>query len=238
GPMGDTASVVLDLTEAKPRLRACARDFIAPAAKLLDDDEAVLPRQRSYRLLHSKIEGAANHRDLMQGLALAPGGTARRMLAALGEPNPDIEKAIRARRNLTSLAETPANALTDPDRLLAQIKPTLASLPADQGAAAALAIANQYVHMGQWSMAKEAYLLLVDRYPNSPQAVDGYRWLIQHNSSSEARRRQERGHFMAVANAEYRIAGPNTKMATERVKFELTGSGVEATQTQQLYPLG
>src|SRR5262249_40158710 len=52
----ENASVVLDLTEGRPRLRASARDFIAPAAKLLDDDEAVLPRQRSYRLLHSKIE--------------------------------------------------------------------------------------------------------------------------------------------------------------------------------------
>src|SRR5262249_34180445 len=76
-------------------------------------------------------------------------------------------------------------------RTLAQVAPTLAKLPDDQGAAAAFAIANQYVRKGQWTLAREAFLLMVDRYPSHPLSADAYRWLIRHVSSSEARRRHE-----------------------------------------------
>ncbi len=39
------------------------------------------------------------------------------------------------------------------------------------------------------------FCLMVDHYPAHPLAVDAYRWLVCHVSSSEARRRQELGQF-------------------------------------------
>ena len=42
---------------------------------------------------------------------------------------------------------------------------------------------------------------MVDRYPAHPLSVDAYRWLIRHNSSSEARRRQELGQFLVLTQA-------------------------------------
>src|SRR5205085_3705834 len=104
----------------------------------------------------------------------------------------------RMRRHLESLAEN----MSDPGKALAQIGPALAGLPDDQGAAAALSIAHQYARRGQWLLAREAYLLMVDRYPAHPLTADAYRWLIRYSASSEARRRHELGQFLVLTTAE------------------------------------
>src|SRR5204862_165500 len=83
-------------------------------------------------------------------------------------------------------------------KVLGELGPMLAELPDDQGAPAAHAVARHYARMGQWGLAREAFLLLVDRYPAHPLAADACRWLVQHNSSSEARRRHELGQFLVV----------------------------------------
>jgi photosystem II stability/assembly factor-like uncharacterized protein len=200
------AEVVLDLNEPSPRLSATPRDFAAPAAALLADGPTVLPSQRFFHLLESRLEGAAKHHDLMQGALLAPGGTARREMPDLTEANPDLLKAIRARRNLQTLAESSAANLASPGQLLAQVGPLLETLPHDQAPAAAFAVASQYARLGQWSIARELFLLMADRYPTHPLAVDSYRWLIQHNSSSEARRRLELGQFMVLSSTDYQVS--------------------------------
>lgn len=219
-----TANVTLDLTEARPRLQATVRDFAAPAASLLADTAVTLPTQRYFRLFEARMEGAAGHRDLMQGVALAPAGTARRAQVEVAEAAPDIEKAIRSRRNLQTLAETPAGALTDPDKLLAQIGPSLALLPDDQAAAAAFTVANQFARIGQWTLAREAFLLMVDRFPAHPLSADAYRWLVRYQSSSEARRRQELGQFMVTTNIQTREAPkPADAPANTPTKLETVG---------------
>jgi len=191
-------ALVLDLMEVRPRLESTTYDFAAAAAALVHDAPATSSRRAAYGLLASRIAGAAEHHNLMDGIALEYGGRARRPLAEESKPDEEVLKAVRMRRNLQVVSETPLAGLTDPDRLLGEIGPLLKSLPDDQGAAAALAIANQFAQAGQWNLAREAYLLMVDRYPAHPASVDAYRWLIRHNSSSEARRRQELGQFMVL----------------------------------------
>ncbi|HEV3258647.1 MAG TPA: YCF48-related protein [Gemmataceae bacterium] len=198
------AQVALDLNDPCARLESTARHFATPAAGLLADAPAALPVQRFYRLAGSRIEGAARHRNLMDGIPLAMGGTARRMLPEVGLPAAEVLKAIRDRRTLEAIAEPSAGGLANPDQLLAQVGPSLKTLPDDHAAAAVYAIANQYARMGQWTLARELFLLMVDRYPAHPRTVDAYRWLIQYNSSSEARRRHEMGQFLVVGESEFR----------------------------------
>jgi photosystem II stability/assembly factor-like uncharacterized protein len=193
------AEVTLDLTEVRPRLEASARDFAAPAASLLGENNTSLPGQRDYHLLSSRLAGAVAHRSLMGGIDLAPGKEARRELPAAADLKPEIVKALRARRSFELLTDGASAGLVDPTKTLAQIGPTLAALPDDQAAAAAYAVASHYARQGQWVLAREAFLLLVDRYPSHPRAVDAYRWLMCHSGSSEARRRQELGQFLLVS---------------------------------------
>jgi hypothetical protein len=195
------AQVAMTGTEIRPRLETSACDFAGDAMRLLADGPSRLPSQRSFRLLDGTIEGAANHQHLTQGLQLSPGGVARRALPLVGEMPAELLAALRARQSFEKIAETPITHLTDPDKLLAQIGPALKNLPDDQGVAASLAVANQFVRRGQWTLAREAFLLMVDRYPAHPLSVEAYRWLIRHNSSSEARRRQELGQFVMLTQA-------------------------------------
>src|SRR5262249_42629587 len=144
------------------------------------------------------LPGAAGHRDLMQGVELAPGGLARRQPAVPEEPAPQVRKALRQRANLLALAESPPGGPAGPERLLGQIGPMLADLPDDAAARAAHAIAWQYVRQGQWALARETFFLLLERSPAHPLTADGCRWLLRHNSSSEARRRHELGQFIVL----------------------------------------
>jgi len=192
------SQAMMDGSEARPRLEASATDYAAFSASLLADSSRSLPRQRFYRLVNQ--DGAGDKQGhLMAGVALAPGGEARRRLPADADSGPEALKAYRARRNLETLA---AN-LSDPGKTLGQIGPLLAGLPEDQGAAAALSIANLYARQGQWSLARETFLLMVDRYPAHPLSAEAYRWLIRHISSSEARRRHELEHFLMVQKAAF-----------------------------------
>jgi len=231
---GRTGShITMDLHEPQANLEATAHDFATPAAALLSDQPPLLPAQRYYRLLESRLDGANTHKDLLEGISLSPHGPARRDVKQV-TANAESVKAGRTRRNLQALADTPAAELTDPGKLLAQIGPMLQMLPDEQGAAAAFAVANQYARIGQWAFAREVFLLLVDRYPAHPLVADGYRWLIRHNTSSEARRRQELGQFLLLGETTFQnnpaegsiIPGELSRKVTATVK------GVETTQVQ------
>lgn len=258
------AHVALDVTEPCPRLEASPRDFSATAASLLADSPPALPAQRYFRLLDSRLESAAGHRDLMQGVALAPGGMARRKLPAV-ELGEELRKSLQARRNLQAMADSISSAekggLLDADKLLARIGPSLTGMTDDQAAPAAFAIANQYARLGQWSLAREVFRLMADRYPTHPLSAEAYRWLIRYHCSSEARRRQDLGQFVTLTQVEYTATpqGPITPPKPEKpkpddrmpkadekgpvekkpVKFQPQAPDVDGTikQTRQFVPL-
>lgn len=193
-------------TEPRRRLGDSPREFATPAFRLLVDQSAELPESRSFRLIAGKLPG----HELMAGVTLAAGGMARRPLVAEeidSEVVNEMQKATRERRNLQALSRPDWGKLTDSGALLAQIGPALAKLPPDQGASAAYSLANQYAAAGQWHLAREAYLLMVERFPGHPLAVDAYRWLARYHASSEARRREELGQFLVLTTSEVRQAG-------------------------------
>src|SRR5207237_5529927 len=169
---------------------------------------------------------------------LARGGTARRELDAFAEPDSHLLQAVRTRRNLEAMAEKPADKLASPEHLLAQTGPLLAQLPDDQAPAAANAIAGYYARMGQWPMAREIYRLMADRYPAHPLAIEAYRWLVRHDSSSEARRRRELGQFMIATKSEFQetplaqapipVAGLRQIAATMKGRQEGKAEGILA----------
>lgn len=195
-----SATVTLDLTEVSPLLESSVQEFAGTALSVLDN-RALVPAQRSYRLLCGPAE-TAGHRDLMQGLSLANGGEVRRPLKALGEMPPEVKKAIQDRATLRALSQA-SGGLASPERLLAQIGPMLTNMPVDQAARAAHGVAMQYVRAGQWNLARETFLLMVERYPAHPLTAEAYRWLLRHNCSSEARRRHELGQFMVVGMQQF-----------------------------------
>ena len=191
----------LDLNEPSARLERRSRDSPPRPPACWPTRRWSCRPSAIYRLLDSRLEGAANHRDLMQGITLAP---RRRRPPRHGSRStsrtPKYLKAHPARAaTCRPLAETGAERASPiPASCWPRSGPPCRTLPDDQGAAAAFALANQYARLGQWTLAREVFLLMVDRYPAHPLTADAYRWLIRYNSSSEARRRQELGQFLLL----------------------------------------
>jgi photosystem II stability/assembly factor-like uncharacterized protein len=202
-PQQPRAQVRIDLKEIAAHLQSAPRDFAAASASLLAGEAVTLPDHRDFRLLAAHVKDAARHRELMEGVNLPPGGLARRALADAEEMPQELVKAIRQRATVTALSEAPADSLNDPNRLLSQVGPMIADMPVDMAASTAFAVANRYVRMGQWSLARDIFLMIVDRYPVHPLAMESYRWLIRHNSSSEARHRHELGQFLVVESEQH-----------------------------------
>jgi photosystem II stability/assembly factor-like uncharacterized protein len=216
------AHAVEDANKDLPRLETSAREFAEPAADLLSDCPLALPGERRFRLLGSTLEGADGLRHLMDGVPAAAVGVARRELKPVAEPRADLVKANRLQRNLRTFADRPVADLADAEKLLPQVATTLAALPEDQAVSSLLAVAGSFARRGQWQLAREAYLLLVDRYPAHPRAVEAYRWLIRLNTSGEARRRLELQHFAAITRAQ---AGKGPEQPLSPVGIRQVASG-------------
>src|SRR5262249_24026188 len=110
------------------------------------------------------------------------------------------EKAIRT---LTTLAGASPGTLVSPERMIAEIGTHLASLPEDRAARAAVGTARRYARPGRWDLARQLYLLAVSRYPASPEVAEACRWLIEHDTSAEIRRRLELKQFKVHTQVVY-----------------------------------
>lgn len=203
------AQVIMDTTQDLPQLKTAPRDYAATSAGILNDGRRTLPGQSAYKLVASRIENAESHKSLMQGITLAHSGTARRAQPLTTETAPENDKVVKTLRTLQTLTETPATALVKPDQILASVGPALGALPEHKGAPAAFAIGSQFARTGQWTMAREVFLMMLERYPTHPLSADACRWLIRYSSSSEARRRQELGQFVIVSQSSVQaVTGP------------------------------
>lgn len=187
-------TVVLDQTAMSARLGTTVREAGTPPALLLG--QGVPPSTRGFTLLAADLTDAGSHTSLMQGIALAPGGVARRPMDVLEELAPEKVSAVRKRMQLWAMAEAPDGMLANPEKMMSNLGATVADMPDDVGARVAHGLGRLYAGRGQWSAAREAFFVLVERYPTHPLAVDGYRWLLMHQSSGEVRRRYELGQFV------------------------------------------
>jgi photosystem II stability/assembly factor-like uncharacterized protein len=241
GSDGDKAlpeQVTLDATRPLPRQGDTIHDIAEEAAALLFDTPARLPNVRAFHLRESRLPDAGKHQQIMDGISLAHGGTARRKLPGLSASDlaaiDERAKAAQTKRNIAALANDDFKGLGGPDRMLGQFGSMLKSLPVDQGASAAYAVASNLAKSGQWHLAREAFIAMVDRYPSHPLSLDAYRWLARYSSSSEARRRHELGQFQLTTYAEIRPAFAPANPG-DRIQ---QSSAPEMVQVQELTLLG
>ena len=180
-----------DNDEARPNMQASVRDFAAGAYGILTERYTPLPGERKHCLLMGGKEKTVE-RHWLEGIETTA-GVNRRDITSSGKTDDKLIRILAKRRAVMSMAEN----IDEPNRTLKLVPKALDELPDEHAAPAAFAIAGRYAERGQWYLAQEAYLYLVDRCPAHPLSAHAYRWLLQLNSSSEARRRHELKHFAA-----------------------------------------
>ena len=203
----ELAAPRLNVGDVSARIGDCPRDFAQSATLLLAATGNGQPRSatdssRCFQLLSTRIDDGTLDTHPMQGIKLAHGGAARRNLQPVDEravqAQEEAKKALGARRVLEAMVKGEAGPNAKPEQAIAELIPKLKTMPADIGARAAWTLANHYAQAGQWVFAREAFLVMADLYPTHPQTLEAYRWLVRYQSSGEARRREELGHFVTL----------------------------------------
>jgi len=185
--------VLMDQSLYQTALADSPKDFAEPATRILADDAAVVDR-RAYALVAHRLDGAEKHPTLMEGIILAPGGSARRKETGRAiDPTmmEDKKNAVEARRRLEAMLTIGDPEVAGADKIVGRLGIELNKMPDDIAARTAHAVATRLAHNGQWAEAREVFGLLSSRYPGHPLAIEGFRWLTRYHASSEARRRTE-----------------------------------------------
>ncbi|MFQ3591754.1 MAG: YCF48-related protein [Gemmataceae bacterium] len=201
--------VSVDTSAISPRLGTTPREYAADAALLLGQTSP--PGVERFTLAASEMQQAENHKTLLQGIALAPGGVARRARTSLEELSPEALRAIRSRTRLWALADAPESSFNRPEAMVSSLGQTVEEMPDEVAARVAHGLGRLYAQRGQWSRAREAFYILTHRYPTHPLAIDGYRWLLMHQASGEVRRRYELGQFIVLAEELHGLPGEAKK---------------------------
>ncbi len=187
---GAECTVKYDQTAFEKRLLDAPQQF-AESGFALAGSGPNSPKQRCFRLISHRMPGAETHTDLMQGVALAEGGTARRKLPIFGaglEPVlAEREKAVKSRQRLEGIALAADSAIAA-EKTLTTIAIQLKEMPDDIACRTGVWLGRQLAASGKWVAAREMYLLVVARYAAFPEAVEAVRWLSKYYASAEARR--------------------------------------------------
>lgn len=199
------ADVTINSRDPSPRLQSTAKDVATNAGALLLDDSISFPNQRHFQMIIASKKEDRGGATLLSGLEGNADYGGRRKLNPLGEKDLSVVKAVRERIQIQTILEMPTNSLVQPTQILSRINPLLEKLPPGQGALAAYAIGKQYVDNGQWLMAQETFQLMTKRFPAHPLTAEAYKWLIQHNTSSEVRRRYELGQFVMKGETQFEM---------------------------------
>src|SRR5262245_39149743 len=201
----DPTAVKADVTSPLPRLGDTAKNYAATAFRLWGEERTA----PAFRLVATRMTDADGKTKFFDGIALAPGGAARREQPALTERDEAaraaLVKAHEKRRNVQAIIDGGAGPVANPEQALSQLGDATKDLPAMDAGRALYTAATSYAHAGQWGMAREGYLMLLDKYPAHPLSLDAARWLVRFQASSEARRRHELGQFVVLTEAGFRV---------------------------------
>lgn len=188
----DTASagVVLSSNDIGPRMGASFADVAEAAFPLVFEAYRPVEVKAAFTLVESQNEKAGDGRSLLSGLAIAPGSDARRSMPA-DNMNAGITEAVtkRVEKKRTMMAVLDRSEGVAAERNLAQLKQMTGDLDKQQAGQVVFELGRKYAASGRWEFAQPAFDYLVRNYPDHPLALEGYRWLIAYQCSSEARRR-------------------------------------------------
>jgi hypothetical protein len=201
-------TIIFNNADVKARLQSTVREFAAQPASVIAGEGVTPPRRRALKLTASSIASARPNQGMFEGIPAAKMMDARRKVGPTPEITPELSRALHSGAVLKAIAEMEPGTVTEPQRIIGSLGSMLENMPDAQAAQAAHGIASHMARLGQWELAREAYLLMADRFPAHPLTADAYRWLIRHNSSSETRRRSELGQFILSSRLRYQATEP------------------------------
>jgi photosystem II stability/assembly factor-like uncharacterized protein len=217
-PSGAAGVEKLSTGQFSPQLGATLADWSAPARRLVHATDFHPPDKYEFDLL-TLTDGAAGGdasqpagRGLLRGIALSPGGEARRQISSMPAGNIDEFRrlAMRKRHLQELLDRSEGNAAW-----AAQISHMTEGLAPAGGGELMFQLGKGYRTTGRLDLAADSYYLLARTYPDHPLAEQALRWLVQFYASSEAATRLSllaAGNDSRQAQSESEIRNPKSEI--------------------------
>jgi len=218
-------AVTLVTSRVEPRLGHSLAHAASEARGLLQTEYDSPPVEIGFRLLVDQLPQQRGRGDFFSGIALSPGGEARRML---GEPRADalvqLRRMAQKRRNMQRLMELSSSQHAVSGAWLGQLGDLTRGLDATSACQLLYELGVRYAEAGEWDMTASTLESLIERHPQHPLAHSAHVWLIQFYSSGEAAwRMRRRGGRVIQASATVQAAADASQQAVAGV--QASGSG-------------
>jgi photosystem II stability/assembly factor-like uncharacterized protein len=201
-PAGQSGVSNVSPAQVATRLGRSIGELAAPARGVLGGTATAQSVNRGFRLLVDHIPQDVGQRDFFSGIALAPGGEARRRLDEA--PERDLEamrREVQARRNLQAIVAQAEGGDGTDERYLAGIGEQTRKMAPDRAAEVLLFLADRYCRQGRWELAADCHDQIVERCGDQPLAASSLVWLIQYYASGEAAWRNRAAQQINVRQA-------------------------------------
>jgi hypothetical protein len=186
GP-GQTGTANVNTAQFAARLGCSIGELAAPARAVVTMRYVPPIVNVGFRLLVDHIPQNLGQRDFFSGIALSPGGEARRRFEDLPDGNLDaMRREAQMRRNLQAILAQAEKGDGRDGRFLADIGEQTRTMQPARAVDVLFQLAQRYYRQGRWELAAECFDLIVARYPHHPLAGPSLAWLIQFHASGEA----------------------------------------------------
>ncbi len=193
----------LTTSQIAVRLGSSLEGLCAIPRGILHEQFTPPPAVFGFTLLLSRLAQDPGGGDFFAGIALTPGGEARRELLQPAPGSLDSLKRLAQRRqHLEGIlrrskddVQTSAHLLASANELTRGMEPAVAG-------DVLYHLAQKFARGGQWIMAAEMFELLAESYPEHPLCLPALTWLVQYHASSEALWRIQGAQRMNVRRAD------------------------------------
>ncbi|MFT3878142.1 MAG: YCF48-related protein [Gemmatales bacterium] len=233
GPSGTTDCVV-HLEMPRPVLFASANDFANLARPLVNDHYVRGPMLEEYTLWKAWTEmpsgmdlhhsacriplvgiaipfGSEARVSLFAGLSLGHGGQARREIVDVDSLRYQLLEAATEKQRVEALPfQAKMFDAGEARRFFINFEHSLNGLARITQGDRIAAQAQDFVEKGQWTMARECHLMLLDLFPTHRLAPESCRFVTMMMGSSEIRRRADAGQMKHFTD--YVLRSPASKL--------------------------
>jgi photosystem II stability/assembly factor-like uncharacterized protein len=229
---------VINLTPSQwaSRLGRSPAEQAETGRSLLSTDVAPAPRNVGLAVLIDRLPQDSGRRDVMSGIALQPGGDARRQLSDPPAGNIQaLADIAQKRHNVEQLLARMTSDATLGSGWLGQANNLTQGLPGRTAGEILWQLGRKYQQVGKTREAAEAFNLLLEKHPQHPLADAAALWLVQYYASGEVAWRERKETKFEVrlttavskqeeAQAANSGASPTSGTAVAQATFASTGT--------------
>jgi photosystem II stability/assembly factor-like uncharacterized protein len=244
-PADRQGDIKLVCSQLAPRLGASLADVADEARAQLEEAYTISPATRGFNLLLDHLPQGQGKRDFFSGMAIAPGGDARRVLS--NPPVPDFALLTRQIQKRQALHEFLLRSETDALRgtaWLAQMSEMTKGLTPMATGRVMHHVAHRYQAAGESELAAEVFHAIIEKHPNHPLSDASLLWLLHYYTSAEAAQQLQASTADATRAAGLRSgldatrASSGDKEMEDSVALVAAQSDIPPARTEEAIALG